>query len=325
MSDVIGNSLILPNILPEYPPRKLTDVVRYHMENPASGRNLLILHLTVVVWGFTGILGNLISIPAIHLVWYRVGIAFVSLAIYFAIKRRSFSVNRRDFLSFFVTGGLVGLHWLLFFESIKASTVSVTLVCLSSVTLFTALVEPLFYKRRTSKLEVLVGLLIIVGIYLVFKFESQYIKGILFGLAAALAAAFFGTINSLLIKRSDATLISLYEMAGAWVLLSLFMLVSGKFDEGTNATATDWVYLLLLGTICTSGAYVAAVSVMKEISAFRVALASNLEPIYGILLAWLFFGHQEKMSAGFYAGAVIILGAVFLFPVLRYRSKSRIR
>lgn len=293
------------------------------METPTRGRNLFILHLTVVVWGFTGILGNLISISAVHLVWYRVGIAFVSLAIYFAFQRRSFAVSKREFVWFVTTGGLVGLHWLLFFESIKASTVSVTLVCLSSVTLFTALVEPLFYKRRTSKMEVLIGLLIIVGIYLVFKFESQYIKGILFGLAAALTAAFFGTINSLLIKRSGATLISLYEMAGAWVLISLVMLASGGFDNGMKATGADWVYLLLLGTVCTSGAYVAAVSVMKEISAFRVALASNMEPIYGILLAWLFFGHQEKMSAGFYAGAVIILGAVFFYPVVKYRVAKR--
>jgi len=293
------------------------------METRATGRNLFILHLTVMVWGFTGILGNLISLSAVHLVWYRVLIAFLSLTIYFAFKRRSFTVSRRDLFSFLMTGGLVGLHWLLFFESIKASTVSVTLVCLSSVTLFTAWVEPLFYKRRTSKMEVLVGLLIIIGIYLVFRFESQYIKGILFGLAAAVAAAFFGTINSLLIKRSGAAVISLYEMAGAWVLLSVFILVSGGFDVGMKATASDWVYLLLLGTVCTSGAYVAAVSVMKEISAFRVALASNLEPIYGILLAWLFFGHQEKMSAGFYAGAVIILGAVFVYPIVRYRLAKR--
>jgi len=293
------------------------------MEPPTSGRNLFILHLTVVVWGFTGILGNLISISAVHLVWYRVGIAFVSLALYFALRGRSFAVSGRDFVSFFCTGGLVGLHWLLFFESIKASTVSVTLVCLSSVTLFTALVEPLFYRRRTSKAEVFIGLLIIAGIYLVFKFESQYINGILFGLAAALAAAFFGTINSMLIKRSGATLISLYEMAGAWLLLSLVMLASGGFNEEMKATGADWLYLLLLGTVCTSGAYVAAVSVMKEISAFRVALASNMEPIYGIALAWLFFGHQEKMSAGFYAGAVIILGAVFLYPIVRYRLAKR--
>lgn len=143
---------------------------------PAPGRNLLILHLTVMVWGFTGILGNLISISAIHLVWYRVLIAAASLALYFRFRGYPFAVGRKAFIQFFLTGGLVGLHWVLFFESIKVSTVSVTLVCLSSVTLFTAIIEPLFYKRRTSKTEVFVGLLIVIGIYLIFKFESAYIR-----------------------------------------------------------------------------------------------------------------------------------------------------
>ncbi len=282
-------------------------------------RNLLILHLTVIVWGFTGILGNLITISAIHLVWYRVLIAFVSLAIYFGYRRQSFVVSRKDFINFFLTGGLVGLHWVLFFESIKVSTVSVTLVCLSSVTLFTALVEPLFYRRRTSKMEVFIGLLIIFGIYLIFKFEGQYVKGIVLGLLAALAAAFFGTINSKLIKNSGATIISLYEMFGAWVWISLTMLVTGDFGHEMKLIGSDVFYLILLGTVCTSGAYVAAVSVMKEISPFRVALASNMEPIYGIVLAWLFFGQREVMSVGFYAGALIIFGAVFLYPLLKLR------
>ncbi|SEK72563.1 DMT family transporter [Parapedobacter koreensis] len=286
-------------------------------------RNLFILHLTVVVWGFTGILGNLISISAIHLVWYRVLIAFVSLACYFWFKRQSFAVGQKELMQFFFTGGLVGLHWVLFFESIKVSTVSVTLVCLSSITLFTAVIEPLFYRRRTSKMEVLVGLLIIVGIYLIFKFEGQYVKGIVLGLSAAMAAALFGTINSKLIKKNEATVISFYEMLGAWLWVSLFMLLSGGFHGGLKTTGSDVLYLLLLGIVCTSGAYVAAVSVMKEISAFRVALASNLEPIYGILLAWLFFGQSEKMSAGFYAGAIIILGTVFVYPVVRYQLAKR--
>ncbi|MGK6352305.1 DMT family transporter [Parapedobacter sp. DT-150] len=293
------------------------------MANFTVSRNLLILHVTVIVWGFTGILGNLISISAIHLVWYRVLIAFLSLAVYFWYRGQSFAVKRRDFMQFFLTGGLVGLHWVLFFESIKVSTVSVTLVCLSSVTLFTAIIEPLFYKRRTAKTEVLVGLLIIAGIYLIFKFEGQYVRGIVLGLLAALAAALFGTINSKLIKKSEATMISLYEMFGAWVWISLFMLVSGGFGREMQPTGADTLYLLLLGTVCTSGAYVAAVSVMREISAFRVALASNLEPIYGILLAWLFFGQREKMSAGFYAGAIIILGAVFVYPVIRYQIAKK--
>lgn len=293
------------------------------MESSAPGRNLIILHVTVLVWGFTGILGNLISISSVQLVWYRVLIVSVSLAAYFWFRKQPFTVSRQQFVHFFLTGGLVGLHWVLFFESIKVSTVSVTLVCLSSVTLFTAIIEPLFYRRRTSKADVFVGLLIIIGIYLIFRFETEYMRGIVLGLLAALAAALFGTINSKLVKKSGATVISFYEMAGAWVWVSFFMLLTGGYGHDIGIKGRDIGYLILLGTVCTAGAYVAAVSVMKEISAFRVALASNLEPIYGILLAWLFFGQREKMSAGFYAGAIIIFCAVFLYPVLKFRLTKK--
>lgn len=293
------------------------------MEDNAPNRNLLILHLTVVVWGFTGILGNLISISAVALVWWRVLIAALSLAGYFWFKRQSFVVSSKQFIQFFLTGGLVGLHWVLFFESIKVSTVSVTLVCLSSTTLFTAFIEPLFYHRCTSKIEVLVGLLIIAGICIIFRFESEYIHGILLGLLAALTAAFFGTINSVLVKQNGATVISFYEMAGAWIWVSTFMLVMGRFSQDMWIGGRDVGYLVILGTVCTAGAHVAAISVMKQIRAYRVALASNLEPIYGILLAWLFFGQREIMSAGFYAGALIIFGAVFLYPILKFRLAKK--
>lgn len=286
-------------------------------------RNLLVLHLTVVVWGFTGILGNLISISAIDLVWYRVLIASASLLLYFLAKRRSLAVSRDRLVRFFLTGGLVGLHWILFFESIKVSTVSVALVCLSAVTLFTAMFEPIIYRRRISKMEIVTGLVVIVGICLIFKFEGQYANGIMLGLLAALTACFFAIINSKLVKKSEPAVISFYEMLGAFLWISVYLLATGGFGEGMQLSFSDFAYLLLLGTVCTSGAYVAAVAVMKEISAFRVALASNLEPIYGVLLAFAFFGQAEVMSTGFYVGALLILGAVFLHPVIRMRVDKR--
>ena len=286
-------------------------------------RNLLVLHLTVVVWGFTGILGNLISIGAIDLVWYRVLIASVSLLLYFMVKRRSLAVSGERLVRFVFTGGLVGLHWILFFESIKVSTVSVALVCLSAVTLFTAMFEPIIYKRRVSKMEVVTGLVVIIGICLIFKFESQYVKGIVMGLLAALTACFFAIINSKLVKKSEPSIISFYEMVGAFCWISVYLLVTNGFRDGMRLSASDFGYLLLLGTVCTSGAYVAAVAVMREISAFRVALASNLEPIYGVLLAFAFFGQAEVMSTGFYVGALLILGAVFLHPFIRRRVDKR--
>ncbi len=286
-------------------------------------RNLLVLHITVVVWGFTGILGNLISLNAIDLVWYRVMIAAASLLVFFLATRRSMRVSGERLVRFVFTGGLVGLHWILFFESIKVSTVSVALVCLSAVTLFTAMFEPIIYKRRISKMEIVTGLIVIIGIWMIFKFESQYVMGIVFGLLAALTACFFAIINSKLVKKSEPSIISFYEMVGAFFWISLYLLVTGGFGEMKRVSATDFAYLMLLGTVCTSGAYVAAVSVMKEISAFRVALASNLEPIYGVLLAFVFFGQAEVMSTGFYLGALLILGAVFLHPIIRLRMDRR--
>lgn len=289
------------------------------MPQSSINRNLLLLHLTVVIWGFTGILGALISISAIHLVWYRVLIAFISLFLYFKFTRQSIKINKGHLLKFILTGGLVGLHWVLFFQSIKLSNVSVTLVCMSSLTLFTALLEPLVNKRKIEYLELIIGLFIIIGIYLIFKFETKYVIGIILGLLCAFCGSLFTIINSKLIKYSKATTISFYEMLGAWLWVSLYLFLSQNFTNKMLLTGSDLIYLLILGTVCTSAAYVAGVSVMKELSAFRVALITNLEPVYGIVLALLFFKQEEKMSIGFYAGALIVLGAVFLYPIVKSR------
>jgi drug/metabolite transporter (DMT)-like permease len=148
-------------------------------------KNLLILHFTVFIWGFTSILGELISIAAVQLVWYRVVIATVSLFLYFKFNKTSFKISKKNILQLLATGGLVGAHWIMFFASIKLATVSVTLVCLSSMTLFTAIFEPLINKKRISKLEIIAGIFIIIGILMIFKFESHYTKGIILGLLSA--------------------------------------------------------------------------------------------------------------------------------------------
>ncbi|MNK03612.1 EamA-like transporter family protein [compost metagenome] len=289
----------------------------------SPNKNLLILHFTVFIWGFTGILGALISVSAVQMVWYRVLIASISLFIYFKLSKTSLIITKKQFLQFFFTGSIVALHWILFFQSIKVSTVSVTLVCLSSFTLFTAILEPLIKKQRMQVADIVIGLIIILGIYLIFKFESKYTEGIIFGLSAALASSLFGTINSTLVQKSNPLVISFYEIAGAFFWISLYRVFDQSlFAERFNLSASDWLYLSLLGTVCTALAYVAGVSVMRTISAFNVALITNLEPVYGILLAFLFFGTKETMSIGFYLGAIIILGAVFLYPVYRkYRNQ----
>lgn len=298
-------------------------MLQSYLRNTAENRNLAILHLTVLVWGFTGILGALISISATHLVWYRVLIAFITLFIYFRITKKSMAVSRETFIKLFFTGAIVGAHWILFFQSIKSSTVSVALVCLSSLTLFTAILEPLLKKQKISRLEIFTGLLIISGIYLIFKFESQYTFGIICGLLSALCASLFSIINSKQVQNRPAPLISFYELIGAWVWISLFMLLTGDFTAEMTLNMSDLSYLLILGTLCTSVAYVAGVSVMKELTAFRVALITNLEPVYGIILAFLFFGKREQMTGGFYAGAVIVMAAIFLYPFIKNRIQHR--
>lgn len=285
--------------------------------------SLLILHITVVVWGFTGILGALISVNEIYLVWYRVLIAVLSLYAYFKWAKTDFKVNRNTFLKLFFTGAIVGLHWILFFGSIKAATVSVAMVCLSSLTLFTAILEPLLNKTKISKLEIFTGLLIVAGIYLIFKFETQYKVGIIMGLSSALCASIFSIINSKQVKNRTAAVIGFYELLGAFFWISLYMAYNNSFNIEMKLNTSDLIYLLILGTICTSVAYVAGVSVMKDLSAFRVALITNLEPVYAIVLALIIFGKDEQMTIGFYVGACLILGTIFLHPVIKNKIEKR--
>lgn len=290
----------------------------------SDNKNLLILHLTVFVWGFTGILGALISINAVQMVWYRVLIASISLFVYFLATKTNIKVSKKQFFQFFFTGSIVALHWIFFFHSIKVANVSVSLICLSSVTLFIAILEPLIKKQKISKGDIFVGLLIILGIYLIFKFETKYTTGIIFGLLSAVAASFFSTINSTLVQKNNPSIIGFYELSGAFFWITIYRLFDKSLlTETFNLSPTDWFYLMVLGTICTALAYVAGVAVMRTLSAFRVALITNLEPVYGIILAFLLFGAKEQMSGGFYVGSLLILSAVFLYPIYkRRRNKS---
>ncbi len=295
------------------------------MKQFSINKNVLILHFTVLIWGFTGILGGLISVSALHLVWYRVLIAALSLFIYFILVGKSVQVTKERLLQFLAVGGVVGLHWVLFFHAIKISTVSVTLVTLSSVTLFTSILEPIINKKKISKSDVAIGLIIVFGIYLIFKFEFQYVWGIVCGLSCAICASIFSILNARMVKHTSPTIITFYEMLGAFLWISLIMLFTGDFSEKMWLQGADWAYLLLLGVLCTAIAYVLGVAVMKELSAFTVALTTNMEPVYGIILAVLIFGHKETMSAGFYVGALIVLGAVFVYPYMKTYIENKER
>lgn len=286
--------------------------------------NLLLLHFIVLIFGFTGIIGKLITIDSEPLVWWRMSIALVAIALYMKWARIPIKAGKRAALFMLLTGAITAAHWITFFEAIKVSTVSVTLACLSTAALFTAFIEPIFFKRRISGSEVLMGIVIVIGLTMIFSFETEYALGIVLALISAMLAASFTVLNGIFIRSHKPSRIAFYEMAGGVIAISVYLLVRGRGDTAFLAVpAMDIVWLLILGVLCTAFAFVASVKVMETITPFTVSLSINMEPVYGILLAWLIFGESERMTLGFYSGAFVILATVFANALLkRIRRKS---
>lgn len=276
------------------------------------------LHFIVFIWGFTGVLGALISLPSDSLVWYRMLIAAVSIAVFLWWKKNIFSIQKSELLKFFSTGILVAVHWIFFFGAIKISTVSVALVCLASTSLFVALLEPVFFKRKIIGYEILFGAIAVVGLYMIFEFETQYKMGILFSLFSAFLGALFTVINGKFIEKNNAVLITFYEMAGGFFVMSIYLIFfNPEFLFNAIPTFSDWLFLLLLGIVCTAYAFVASVDLLKYISPYTMAISVNLEPVYAIILALIIFGEKEKMTHGFYAGAAVVLITVLANAVIK--------
>lgn len=282
------------------------------------------LHFVVLLYGFTAILGKLISLSSAELVWYRLIIATIALAALMRFKQIPFNIGRKHALQIMGVGLIVAFHWITFFGAVKISNVSVTLGCMASTTLFTSFLEPLVFRKRIKWLEVFIGLLIISGLYLIFQFEFGYINGIIVALSSAFLAGLFTVLNKHFIDQHHPLTISFYEMASGFIGITLFLLFKGSFSTGLSTPTTmDIVYILILGVACTAYAFVAAVDVMKVLSAYSVVLAINMEPVYGIILAYLIFGQSEYMSAGFYVGTAIILLAVFIHPLLIRQKRNK--
>jgi drug/metabolite transporter (DMT)-like permease len=281
-------------------------------------RNHIKLHIIVFILGFTAVLGKLISMPAYQLVWFRMMIAAVTLFLMIVISRQKLLLSGKTILKLAGIGFVVAFHWITFFHAIKVSNISVTLSCLATSTLFTSFLEPLSQRRRISWLEVLVGMIIIAGIYLIYQFEAQYIEGILFSLLSFFLASVFSVLNKNIALSYNIRVIAFWEMLSGFLVVTAFMLLSGN-QQGIslNISFSDLFYLILLGTICTAIAYAETIRVMKTLSAYVVVLVINLEPIYGIVLGYLIFGDSEKMTPGFYLGALVILLAVFFYPILK--------
>lgn len=284
-------------------------------------KNYILLHIVVFIWGFTAILGALISIDAIPLVWYRMVLTVIIIALYFLITKQSFKIDKKAIVKFAVSGVIIAVHWITFFKAIKVSNVSVALVTMSTGAFFTSLIEPIFFKRRIKPLEILLGLLVIVGLYIIFNFESQYTMGIVYALISAFLSALFAVLNGLFVKKYNPSSISFYQLFFGALAITLFLAFTNEFSvEFFNLKLTDWFYLLILSSICTAWAFIASVKVMKFLTPYTVMLTINLEPIYAIILALIIFKEKEQMNIEFYYGAFIVLFVVLLNGLLKNSS-----
>jgi drug/metabolite transporter (DMT)-like permease len=269
--------------------------------------NLLHLHFIVFIWGFTAILGKLISIESLPLVWLRMGLATLFISLYIYVTKFSLKVSRKTLLWLLGGGIVVALHWVTFFLAIKVSTVSVALAMMSTGAFFTALMEPFWYGRKIIGYEILFGLLVIIGLYLIFKVEKEYVFGMGVALVSAFLAAVFSLINGKLVQTHRPSVISFYELGVGVLFLTIVLGVKGDLGpQLLTFPQTDWIYLIILALICTAYAFIASVKIMRVLTPYTVMLTTNLEPVYGILLAWFIFGSEEKMKPLFYLGALII-------------------
>jgi len=282
------------------------------------------LHLIVFLWGFTAILGKLIHANAEVLVFYRMLFASVFLYLFIRIiKKDSIKVSKKLLLKLVGIGSLMAFHWLFFFSSIKVSNVSIALSCLGTSTLFAALLEPLIFKRKIDLSEIVMGIVIVICISLIFKVEFQYKLGIIYGLICALLGTIFSVFNGKLYGKTSSGNIIFYEIFGGFLVISLYYVFSGHISQIGEISYRDLALLTLLASVFTAYPMFESVNLMKYISPFTLILTVNLEPIYGIILAFFIFGESEKMSAVFYGASLVMILAIVINGVIKARKKSK--
>lgn len=294
------------------------------MQN-ANLKHQLHLHFLVFIAGFTAILGELISIEAFSLVWYRMGMAVVLMFLYIKISKIDFRISKKKLLQFLGAGVVIALHWITFFAAIKEANISIALAMFSTGAFFAAILEPIFFKRKMRLYEIAFGLTVVLGVYLIVDSEIKYLTGILLGISSAFFSSLFAVINGRFVLKDNATVISFYEFIGGVAFITIYIALFGQgfSKEFFTLKNTDWLYLFILASICTAYAFIASVYIMKYINPFTVVLAYNLEPIYGVVIAILVFGEKEIMSSKFYYGAILIIVTVILNALIK--NKYRIR
>ncbi len=277
---------------------------------------LLQLHIFVFLAGLTAILGFLIKLNGLVLVFYRILMTVIVLWILAFLKKNKNQYNLKTKLSLLGTGAIIALHWVCFYQSIKLANISIALVCFSSTSLFTSFVEPFWKHAKIQFKEILIGSLSLFGILLIFHFDTQYRTGIIVGLFSALFAAIFSIINKRFTNHIDIQTIQSYEMTGGLFFLLPFI-VFYAFQTGFNPvgllpTSMDWFWLSILVIACTIWSTHLMLSSLKHISAFTLNVTLNLEPVYGIILAFILFKEQKQLGLSFYAGILCIIISVII-------------
>ena len=288
-------------------------------------KSYLHLHVIVFIWGFTAILGKLISLEALDLVWYRMLFASAIMTFVVILTKEKVKVPFNVTIGFIVSGIIIAAHWLTFYQAIKVSNVSITLACLSTGAFFASILEPIFYKRKVIWYELLFGVIVVIGLGIIFNVETKYTTGIYLAVTSAFLSALFSVINGKYAKEYNPNIISLYELSSGVFFISIYLFFAGSFTPAFFAVSVnDLIWLFLLSTICTAYAFSASVKVMKFLSPFTVMLTINLEPIYGIILALLLFDDTEEMTPLFYVGALLILITVIANGIVKSKKKKQL-
>jgi|LGOV01.1.fsa_nt_gb drug/metabolite transporter (DMT)-like permease len=291
---------------------------------PGSKNIYLHLHLLVFIWGFTAILGKLISLDAVTLVWYRIFFTVISIFAFLKIAKIDYRLKTKAILQLFGIGVIIAFHWSTFFLAIKVANVSIALAGLSTGAFFVSIIEPIINRKKPVLYEVLLGVVVIVGISLILDVEGNYKTGAMIALVSAFLSAFFSVFNGKIAHKWDASVITFYQMLGGVITLSLVIpFMSSDMVNFTVPTGMDLVYLIILATICTAYTFIAVVKIMKTLSAFTVVLTVNLEPVYGIIMAFFIFGESETMSPKFYIGTIVIVSTVFINSWLKGRKVKK--
>lgn len=276
------------------------------------GRAHVLMHVTVFIWGFTAILGRLISLHAITLVFYRLLVVVLAMPVIIAWKRLPLRISGRDLREFSVVGLFVALHWMLFYGAIKHAGVAVAVLCLSTVTFFTACLEPWIFRRRASVRELVVGFGVMLGVSFLVKVETRTdLLGLALGLGSAFFSAAFGVLNGQLARRHRGEVMTFWELAAALVVTGAFLLAKPALFVAPQALSLrDGGLLLGLGLGCTVVPWMLSLKVLQTLTPYALALAVSLEPVYSMVLAYFLFDDAKDLTWRFYAGGLVLVALV---------------